>query len=281
LVDGVWTDLAGATTREQVDSAFGRVVKARAPKGPGWRDGAPGVPQRSFDLRIVDHYTPLIQRDLDRLYPLDALRVAAEARTLDLLPSPNTGPLEATLRKLWADSWATGLHGAQLQVDKVKKARKFGPDAEVSMDWDTWEPGDLDAAIFSADGAFADVLAEAGITIRGIAGTSLDRMGTILSEGLLDGHSVDKIARGLRGLLGGDRSRAEMIAHTETARLQTLGTFKGYREMGVTAWDWLTTTGACPRCVALEARNPHSIDESGPPAHPRCRCAPAPVWQTI
>jgi hypothetical protein len=72
-----------------------------------------------------------------------------------------------------------------------------------------------------------------------------------------------------------------MIAHTETARLQTLGTFKGYREMGVTAWDWLTTTGACPRCVALEARNPHSIDESGPPAHPRCRCAPAPVWQTI
>ena len=215
------------------------------------------------------------------LYPRDALIIAAQAQTLDLLPTPNTAPLRAVLERLWADSWATGRHGAELQVAKASVRKDKGgsgtsPTVDVITNWSSWEPGNISAAILASDGGFAAALDRADITLEGITSTGIDRMGTILSEGLLNGDSPDAIARGLMEVLD-DPDRAELISATESARFQTEATFASYTDMSVTRWDWLTTDGACPTCVDIEARNPHDMGEQGPPAHPRCRCAASPV----
>ena len=273
----VWPVLQGARSKADVDAAFRRVVKAGG-KGR-WRDGAPDVPQRAYDLRITDHFAPRIQKALGQMYPPAAIRVAAEAGTLDLMPQADTGPLRDALERLWADAWATGVHGAVLQAGKVRKDDD-GPDlpvAETAVDWDSWEPGNLDAAILAADGNFAGVLDQAGVTIRGITGTTVDRLGAALSEGLLNGDSVDTIARSLAGVIS-DPARAEMVAQTESARLQTDASVQQYAAEGFGGWDWLTTSGACPRCVDREAANPHRIDDDHSPMHPYERCAVAPVW---
>lgn len=271
--------LDGARTRADVDGAFRVVVKAGRGKG-GWRDGAPDTPQREYDLAISDHYAPLIQEALGRMWPAAVLRAAAEAGTVEGLPPADTGPLELVLGQLWVDAWATGRHAAGLQVGMVRKA-EAAPTVDVDVDWSRWEPGNLPAAVLAADGGFAAVLAESGTTIRGITETTLGRIGSVLSEGMLNGDSVSTIARALSRMLGGDADRADLISHTETCRLQTLATFESYRDLGVRQWDWLTTDGACPRCLDLEAKNPHAMGEKGPPGHPRCRCAAAPRAQSI
>lgn len=145
------------------------------------------------------------------------------------------------------------------------------------MDWATWRPGDMTAAALSADGGLAALLAEAGAAVRGITGTTLDMLGNRIAEGLASGASVDQIARTLRDLVGGV-SRAEMIAHTETARAMVAATMGVYGGNGIGDWNLITTEGACQLCLDVEANNPHPVGDSTglPPEHPRCRCAPAP-----
>jgi 8-oxo-dGTP pyrophosphatase MutT (NUDIX family) len=272
--------LDGARTRADVDGAFTVVVKAGRGKG-GWRDGAPDTPQRQYDLRITDHYAPLIQTALGRLWPAVAVRAAAQAGTVDGLPPADDGPLRQVMGGLWADAWTTGWHAAGLQVARVRKAAT-APPVDVGIDWDRWEPGNLDAAILAADGGYAAVLARSETVITGITGTALDRVGTVLAEGMLNGDSVDTIARALARMLGGDLDRAELIAHTETARLQETASMGRYADLGVREWDWLISSGACPRCVDQEMQNPHPVSEVPKiPAHPRCRCSSAPRWQSI
>jgi SPP1 gp7 family putative phage head morphogenesis protein len=146
------------------------------------------------------------------------------------------------------------------------------------MDWATWAPGDAVAAGLVADGGLAALLDDAAITIRGITGTALDALGNRIAEGLASGQSVDALGRSLRDYVG-SASRAEMIAHTETARAMTLATLNAYAANGIEDWDLITTEGACQTCLDIEANNPHPVaDASGqPPVHPRCRCAASPA----
>jgi len=122
---------------------------------------------------------------------------------------------------------------------------------------------------------FARLRDNAGVTIRGISNATLDRVGSVISEGLLDGESVDSIARNLAGVID-DPARAEMISHTETCRAQSLASVDLYQSEGFTRWTWILSDGACPKCVDQESRNPHAVGDEAPPLHPRCRCSVAP-----
>ena len=81
------------------------------------------------------------------------------------------------------------------------------------------------------------------------------------------------------------RTRAEMIARTEHARAVNTGTLQAYVNYGVTEVDIITAQDnlVCDDCIDAEENNPHTIQEAQSllPMHPNCRCAYAPVVDSI
>jgi SPP1 gp7 family putative phage head morphogenesis protein len=287
------TTAALAVARSTVQLAQAEAVKS-------WRHSTTRTRHGEFDLRIADHWAPEISRGLGRLWPrsvlADAIRTARHVAPKAVMPSvPDparglitsvaAGHLRATeaatqtlaqaLRGTWADGWVTGAYVGSTQAHgDIPGAVGIVVDG---IDWSTWQPGDVRAAIRTADGAFKSLLSSDGVTIRGLVGTTIDQLGDRIADGLLDGSSVDAIGRSLRDLLDGNADRALMIAHTETARAQTASSLDVYAANGIRQWDWLTASGACPRCADEEQKNPHDLGEVAPPGHPRCRCAVSPV----
>lgn len=261
--------LATARTRDDVDAAFRVVVKARGQGKArrGWREGSANTPQCRYDLQIADHYQGPILAALGRYWTRGDLTAAVSGTAL---PAPDVAPLRTALEGLAADAWAAGRHAADLQIKAAQRVRKDDGDADVTIDWGAWEPGHLDAAILTEDGGFAAVLAQTGTTIRGITATALDRIGGVLSEGLLNGDSAESMGRALRAYIT-DPDRAELIAVTESARIVETASMATYSDNGVREWDWLVSDGACPRCLDEEAKNPHPVSETSTiPLHPRC-----------
>jgi len=275
------------------------------PKGEAlaksWRDSPNLVPQHDYDLRITDHYEPLIRGWLTgwvNSLPVgsfttllakatgdtsEAAGTAAVAQQVQaaLAADPNlagTVDLEHLIRQVIVDGYLTGGHGA---ITQVGAAAVIGPDKTGQLiadtDWGAWSPGDTAAAEQVADGGMRALLDQAGVTVKSIVDTSLDRAGNLIADGLARGDSVDTIGRSLRDVVASP-SRAEMIAHTETARAQTAASLQVYDQSGVTMWDLLPADGACPVCLAVAAANPHPVSDQSdaPPVHPRCRCAASP-----
>jgi 8-oxo-dGTP pyrophosphatase MutT (NUDIX family) len=304
-----WWDpahLAGnPAIRPELADALDRVLplievvgSPKAPLAKSWRDGPDTAPHHAFDLRLTDHYGPPIAAALGQLWTDGQLAAAVNAAAgkatavrkddesdvrddiitaaRDRLGQGDVNPLDSIMRQLIADAWTSGIHAAAGQLPGGS-----GSLATVGgigdIDWSRWEPGHVDAAIRTADGALADALDQIGISIRGIVGTTLDELGNRIADGLLDGDPSDRIGRGLRDLLDGDTARAELIAHTETARAMDAATMDVYRANGIDQFDVITSAGACTRCLDLAAENPHPVSGGSlVPAHPRCRCASSP-----
>lgn len=192
---------------------------------------------------------------------------------------PDTAALEDAVAGLVADAYASGsLALAQQKGINALPivATAYGPAADLASYWDSWTPGSADAAALLDNGGLADLLAQADITIKGIAGTTLDRLGTLLANGAAAGDSVETISRSLMDLLD-DPVRAMTIANTEVARAVSTASLDTYGANGIEQWDWVLSPGACDECVDMEGDNPHPLDDDHPPLHPNCRCAAAPV----
>lgn len=144
--------------------------------------------------------------------------------------------------------------------------------------WESWAPGDSDAAALLNSGGLADLLDNAQVTIRGIGATTLDRLGNILADGAAAGESVDAIAAAMSDILA-DADRAYRIANTELNRAVSQASLDTYGRNGVARYDLITSPGACPLCVGVAADGPYDIDDMDgqPPLHTTCRCAVAPV----
>jgi hypothetical protein len=79
-------------------------------------------------------------------------------------------------------------------------------------------------------------------------------------------------------------ARARMIAITERARAVNTGTLQAYLDYGVLKCEIITAgSGVCDECLDLESSNPYATEEvdSLLPVHPMCRCAWAPVINSI
>lgn len=144
--------------------------------------------------------------------------------------------------------------------------------------WDAWTPGDPDAAALLNSGGLADLLGDAEVTIRGITGTTLDRLGNALADGAASGESADAIAASLAELIG-DPARAYRIAVTELARAVSQASLDSYGRDGVARYDLVTSPGACVLCLDAAADGPYAVDdpEGRAPIHPTCRCAVSPA----
>ena len=154
-----------------------------------------------------------------------------------------------------------------------------------------WTPGDWGAAVrllTESEGGTGPglraMLAQADITIKSIADTQVEALARILANGLAAHETPAQIARTVQ-TLGVTPDRARMIAHTELSRAMGQAALDRYEEMGVPGTEWLRAPDdrVCPTCAKNAAHGPVPLGEnypSGhpfPPAHPNCRCVPAPV----
>lgn len=112
---------------------------------------------------------------------------------------------------------------------------------------------------------------------NGITGTTYESVRKAVLASREDGSGVEGVLKRI-GPMFGD-SRAQMIAVTETTRLFGMGSQAMYRARGITGWEWETANDPWvdkKECVQRQG-NQYPISEEFQPAHPRCRCWPAPV----
>jgi len=260
------------------------------PKAPRGREPFPqNHPARIASDKLVDIYTAKFAS----VGSVDADRIAHQ-----FLDNPSAAPRDwlkkhdvhvygqpavKLLEDLFYESAWMGTVSARVLIRDLKKKKDKSPVALSSPDWDNWKPGNADAArALVSDGmgsGMRSMLDRAGLEIKGIDETTLDRIGNILSRGVDAGSPPDKVAREIRDLVG-DNRRAEMIAHTEMARATNASNVDEYRNSGVTMVEWQTSgdDGVCEDCMDAEAGNPYEIgSEPEAPAHPNCGCQIVPA----
>src|SRR3990167_2707786 len=116
------------------------------------------------------------------------------------------------------------------------------------------------------------------------------REAELVEQTIAQGDSLQTLSKRLREDFIFSRSRAEMIARTETATAQTKGTLASYQSQGTEGKEWLTAGdergdagNPSGPCIQAEGDGPISVGAPfsngymGPPAHPRCRCTLLPV----
>jgi SPP1 gp7 family putative phage head morphogenesis protein len=208
--------------------------------------------------------------------------------------------LHDTLHGAWTDGYYIGDRSAvwALQEAILATATRTGEalpagatsNATVgtSIDWGAWTPGDTEAAEKLLGGGLQRMLDAADVSISSLVGSRMDQLAITLAEGIAEGQSSAEIGRALDVALG-DSPWNELVAQTEVSRAINAATQSRYLGNGITANDWLTAADqrVCPACRDNESEGSISIGQSfpsgdsGPPGHPRCRCALAPVISSI
>lgn len=111
-----------------------------------------------------------------------------------------------------------------------------------------------------------------------LEGTTREGLRAAIGANISTGAPLDTLKKSLEPLFG--KTRADMIASTETTRLYAEGNAIGYRAAGVTQLEFRTARefhvgkgGVCDRCREMDGEK-FSIDDTGsrPPLHVRCRC---------
>lgn len=284
----VWGRLAKASTLDDVDAAF--------------RDGAPDPkvlarpgPGGHRESELVDYWAARLRPALSMGVNSDVLVsrwLASQPVAKAVAPEPplaavpaarlwrvtqrfDTAELLQVLRSMWADSILAGVSTAGAQLGGAIIESQLGSFA-VTVDWDHWTPGDPATAALFDDGGLAAMLDEAGISLTGIEGTTLDRLAQVLADGVTRGDNLATMAGAVQGVID-DPGRARLVAVTEVNRAMTSGALAVYRDHGITQWDWLVGNGACLACEDEASGNPHEMGDDEPPGHPGCRCAVSPV----
>lgn len=188
--------------------------------------------------------------------------------------------------------------------------REFGPGDVDSYDWDWWRRYGKDVTR-EFEVLYAAVLAEQGFVETPLMGakelasrwarqrgaellqlegrqnvveTTRSWVRGLVSQTIEKGESLQALTKNLRSGFGFSRSRAQLIAVTETTGAQTKGTLASYQSQGTEGKEWMTAQDerVCPICLGnagdgpIPVGSPFSSGEMGP-GHPRCRCTLLPV----
>ncbi|WP_019059947.1 phage portal protein [Streptomyces prunicolor] len=279
---------------ETVSDKMRRIAKAATgPKGDA-PDGArwPGWHQ---DLKAVAYWKPLLINAMrDALDPHALAEQWLAQRTL--AKAARRDPDQVANALAWLAAQDPQLIDAlmiihDMRVDGYVIGERTATAVlagHSTVDWSGWTPGDPDAArLVTARGAtngLQDLLDDAGLTIRSVAATRMDRLANVLSDALARGDSADTLSVSISHLMT-DPAWAERVAVTEIARAVSTATLNTYRANGVRQKMWLVSpdTRVCDRCVDNESAGELDLNDSFPsgdqlpPAHPSCRCALLPV----
>lgn len=102
-----------------------------------------------------------------------------------------------------------------------------------------------------------------------------------VEKALIQGHSVEKLARRIKSAFGSTAYQAKRVINTETAKVVSTAQNEIYRTSGVVKrimWDATLDSKTNEEDAALDGKmwdinEPHLI----PPLHPNCRCCLIPV----
>jgi SPP1 gp7 family putative phage head morphogenesis protein len=131
------------------------------------------------------------------------------------------------------------------------------------------------------------VLESLAKNIRGVAETTRQDVRDLVAKQATEGWSIEELQKQIRakGAIA-SRSRALMIARTETAAGYSQGSLAAYRVSGVVKQtEWLIGPASCPECQALSGAKADLGAEfapgiTAPPLHPQCTCAISPIIAT-
>lgn len=113
----------------------------------------------------------------------------------------------------------------------------------------------------------------------------LRELETALSRSFVRGDPLQRTTKQFAQRMGVSESRAATLIHTESAHAAAEATAKGYKETGVSEYQFDASLDlkTCAVCGALDGKTfPVSARETGisyPPIHPRCRCTTVPVTE--
>lgn len=115
----------------------------------------------------------------------------------------------------------------------------------------------------------AQLLQDAGITLKGISDSAMGRMSNAIANGIAQGSSARDIGTAVNDIII-DPRRADVIATTEANRSFNAAFQDQLSAAGETQFDWITDGDPCPECADLEG--PQDLDVEPPPLHPNCQC---------
>jgi len=129
------------------------------------------------------------------------------------------------------------------------------------------------------------ILDELAQRVKGIDETTAETIQMIIGRQASEGWTLAQVRDELLArAITESKTRADLIAVTETADAYSRGSMLAYRASGqVAGTEWLLAAEPCPICERLAARGVVPLGEDygdgimHPPAHPSCRCAIAPV----
>ena len=115
----------------------------------------------------------------------------------------------------------------------------------------------------------AELLEQAGITLKGIDDTALTRISNAIGDGITAGSSSRDIGTAVNAIID-DPLRSDVIATTEANRAFNAEFIGQIQAAGQSQYDWITDGDPCPECEEMEG--PQDLDVLPPPLHPNCEC---------
>lgn len=190
--------------------------------------------------------------------------------------------------ELWLKYTMEGLKkGAGRSYDDVHKKMVAAATDKQKLSFYQGTKSEFLKSSFNQPVAIDKVKLLAGRTLDeldGIGSEAATKMTRTLTDGLVQGKSPHDVARDMTKQLDITRSRAEVIARTETIRAHAEGQLLALEAMGVgelgVAVEWSTTGDekVCAKCRPLEGIVVKISEAKGMlPRHPNCRCAWVPA----
>lgn len=154
----------------------------------------------------------------------------------------------------------------------MERAFRDAHEAGITVAWDLDNPH------------VQTVLATLARRIVAVSDTTRQEVRDLVGQQAREGWSIDELADQIASLAEiHTRERALLISRTESATAYTQGSLAAYRASGVVdRVEWLLGPDPCEICQGLGGAVVPLGEEflpgvDGPPAHPRCVCALAPV----
>ncbi len=292
-------DLITDRVRAQIDAEIAAVEAriTRLAKAQKWADH----PAHKYHDAIIAYYAPKIAAALkDMINGLPAVirsaqnkYAAAQAKTakagsgedvaagetlaqqIARAAASGIGQSPAQLRTLLqsmaGDATLAGIRSAMTQIPGATVPENLA-DLYDAVDWGSWTPGNAAAADVLSSAGLQGMLDQIGATLDGITQTNVERIGNTLADGIAAGDSVQSIGGDISDMVGDD-GRALIIANTETARAVSEASMSTYDANGITQYQWLAESDACPECSDNADNGPYDVgDDPDPsqPAHPNC-----------
>jgi SPP1 gp7 family putative phage head morphogenesis protein len=143
-------------------------------------------------------------------------------------------------------------------------------------------------SILPADQGAINILLTRDLSgLKGITDEMSKQIMAEITDGMLRGDSMDTVARAIDDRVDSiGRTRAEVLARTETMKAFNEGALTQYDKHGITEVEWLAAPGGptdrtCDECLSYDGERYAMDSKPDLPAHPNCRCVWLPVIPEI